>query len=225
VLDPDGVLAAVLGAALALWLTRARAALGLLAGAVAIVALAIVAAAGLPIQDRYVFLIAAIGAVFGGAALFGWRALPPEHPRRRLWQAGAVLVAIVIAGISVAWQAPRFGKTFTSTKPADQSLQAQQHIANDLKTLVSEHILTRKCLPISVPYATPIPLLALELHVSPARIVVGSVTHGTYLAATTQAVYRQYQLDRNDPQRDVGVPSNFVLLAGNSSWDVYSSCH
>jgi hypothetical protein len=224
VLDPDGVLAAVVGAALALWLTRRRAALGLAAGAVAIVALALVASAGLPIQDRYVFLIAAIGAVFAGAALFGWRSLPRDHPRRRLWQAAAVVLALVIAATSVAWQAPRFSKTFTSTKPADQSLQAQQRIANDLKALVSEHILTKACLPISVPYATPIPLLALELQTSPANIRVAAVTHGTYLAATTRAVYRQYQLDPHDEQREVGVPSAFVLLAGNSSWDVYSSC-
>jgi len=124
----------------------------------------------------------------------------------------------------VIWQAPRFTKTFTSTKAVDQSLQAQQRIANDLKALVSEHILTKACLPISVPYATPIPLLALELHTSPANIRVAAVTHGSYLAATTRAVYRQYQLDPHDEQRDVGVPSAFVLLAGNSSWDVYSSC-
>jgi hypothetical protein len=224
VLDPDGVIAAVVGAALALWLTRRRAALGLAAGAVAIVALAIVASAGLPIQDRYVFLIAAIGAVFAGAALFGWRSLEPDHPRRRPWQAAAIVVALVIAAVSVLWQAPRFSKTFTSTKPADQSLQAQQHIANDLKALVKEHLLTTACLPISVPYATPIPLLALELHTSPAEIRVGAVTHGTYLAATTRAVYLEYQLDRNDAQRDVGVPSSFSLRAGNSSWDVYTRC-
>ncbi len=86
VLDPDGILAGVCGAALALWLTRRRAVLGASAAAVAVVALALVASSGLPIQDRYVFLIAALGAIFGGAALFGWRSLPPDHPRRSLWQ-------------------------------------------------------------------------------------------------------------------------------------------
>ena len=224
VLDPDGVIAGVAGAVLALWLTRARAALGLAAGAVAVLALALVAAAGLPIQDRYVFLIASIGAIFGGAALLGWRTLEPDHPRRRLWQAAAVVVAVAVVATSALWQAPRFTKTFGSTKAADQSLDAQQRIADDLKSLVREHILTSACLPISVPYATPIPLLALELHISPAEIVVGTREHGTYLATTTSAVYIQYQLDRNDPRREGGVPSSFVLLAGNGSWDVYSSC-
>jgi hypothetical protein len=224
VLDPDGVLAAVLGAVLALWLTRARAALGLAAGVVAVVALAIVASAGLPIQDRYVFLIAAIGAVFGGAALFGWRTLPREHPRRRLWQASAVLVAIVIAATSVLWQAPRFKKTFTSTKPADQSLQSQQQIANDLKALVSRHILTTACLPISVPYATPIPLLALELHTSPANIVTRQISSGTYLSAKTQAVYTQYQLDPADPQRPGGPRPGFRQVATNRSWTTFTRC-
>jgi hypothetical protein len=224
VLDPDGVLAGVLGAALALWLTRRRAALGLAAGAVAVLALALVASAGLPIQDRYVFLIAAIGAVFAGAALFGWRSLAPDHPRRRLWQLAAVAIAVVIAASSVIWAAPRYRKTFTSSKPADQSLDAQQRITADLRELVSEHVLSEACLPISVPYATPIPLLALELHTSPANIVPRAVTAGTYLAAADHAVFRQYVLDPRDRRRLAQRPGGFRLVARNRSWTVYEHC-
>lgn len=221
VLDPDGVLAAVCGAALALWLTRRRAALGAAAAVIAVAALAVVASSRLPIQDRYVFLIAALGAVFGGAALFGWRSLPPSHPRRRLWQLVAAAVAVVIAVSSVAWQAPRFRKTFSSAKPADQSLSAQQRIAGDLKSLIKAH---RPCLPISVPYATPVPLLALELHTSPENVVVGQVSHGTYLALADHATYRQYGLDPHDPRRAGARPKAFRLVAGNRSWRAYSTC-
>ena len=74
---------------------------------------------------------------------------------------------------------PRFHKTFAGTKPSDQSLPAQQRIADDLVALTQRR---RCCLPISVPYATPVPLLALYLHTSPANIDVAPMPRGTYLA-------------------------------------------
>lgn len=223
VLGPDGLVAAGVGGVFALWLTRGRAMLGAAAAVIAVVALAIVATSGLPIQDRYVFLIAALGAIFGGAGLFGWRSLPREHPRRRLWQAGAAAIALAIVA-SIAWQVPRFNKTFNSSKPADQSLAAQQRIGNDLISLINAHAINASCLPISVPYATPIPLLALYLHTSPKNIVVRPVSHGTYLMAANRAVYIQYQLDAHDTRRQGGVPAGFHLIAANRSWHEYSSC-
>jgi len=215
--------AAAVGAVMTLWLTRSRVALGAVAAAIAIVALALVASSGLPIQDRYVFLIAALATIFGGAGLFGWQTLERGHPRRRLWQAGAVVIAVAIAA-SVLWQIPRFHKTFDSAKPADQSLPAQQRIAGDLIALVSSHKITAGCGAISVPYATPVPLLALYLHTSPANVVVRAVSRGIYLVAASPAVYTSYQLDPADPQRIGGVPAGFRLTAANRSWRVYSSC-
>ena len=223
VLGPDGLVAAGLGGVLALWLARSRAMLGVCVTALAVVALALVAFSGLLIQDRYVFLIAALGAVFGGAGLFGWRTLAPEHPRRRLWQAASVVIAVAICA-SIAWDVPRFNKTFSSAKPADQSLGAQQRIAGDLIALVKAHRISAACLPVSVPYNTPIPLLALYLHTSPANIVVARRAHGTYLASAGSAVYRQYVLDPHELARSGGVPAGFVMRARNRSWRVYSSC-
>jgi hypothetical protein len=223
VLGPDGLFAAGLGGALALWLTRSRALLGALAALAALVALALVASSGLPIQDRYVFLIAALGAIFGGAGLFGWRSLERDHPRRRLWQ-GASIVIVLVIGASIAWQVPRFDKTFDSSRPADQSLGAQQRIQADLVSLVSSHAITERCGRISVPYATPVPLLALYLHTGPTEIVVAQVNHGTYLQAANHAVYLQYQLDRHELARSGGIPPGFRLVAGNRSWHVYSNC-
>ena len=143
--------------------------------------------------------------MFGGAGLFGWRTLEPGDPRRRLWQGGAVVIAVAIVA-SIAWDVPRFQKTFSSSKPADQSLDAQQRIAGDLVALTKRGSITTACLPISVPYATPVPLLALYLHTSPVNVVVGVRPRGTYIAAANPGVYRQYQLDKNDPQRSGGVP-------------------
>jgi hypothetical protein len=223
VLGPDGLVGAAIGGVLALWLARRRALLGATAALIALVALAAVATSGLPIQDRYVFLIAALGALFGGAGLLGWRTLEPGHPRRRLWQCGAVVIAVAIVA-GVAWDVPRFQKTFSSSKPADQSLDAQQRIAGDLVALTKRGAITTACLPISVPYATPVPLLALYLHTSPVNVVVGVRGRGTYIAAANSGVYIQYQLDKNDPQRSGGVPSGFRSIAANRSWHVYASC-
>ena len=173
-LGPDGLVAAAIGGVLALWLARRRVRCSApRAALIAVVALAAVATSGLPIQDRYVFLIAALGAVFGGAGLFGWRTLEPGDRRRRLWQARRVVIAVAIVA-SIAWQVPRFNKTFNSSKPADQSLDAQQRIAADLVALTKRGAITTDCLPISVPYATPVPLLALYLHTSPVNVVVGA---------------------------------------------------
>ncbi|HEY5390458.1 MAG TPA: hypothetical protein VIJ83_07840, partial [Solirubrobacteraceae bacterium] len=225
VLAPDGLLAGGLGLVLALWLLRRRAALGAIAGAIAVAALALVASSGLPIQDRYVFLIAALAAVFGGAGLFGWQTLARDDPHRRLWQAAAALITVVIVVSSVAWQAPRFHKTFDSTKPADKSLSAQQQIASDLTALVKNHHISTACGPISLPYATAVPLLALELHTSPKNIVFQQpIQHGTFLRLATAAKYTQYQLDPNEPHRTGSHPPTFRLVARNRSWSAYATC-
>ena len=222
VLGPDGLVAAAIGGILSLWLARERALLGAAAGVLAVIALAIVGAAGLPIQDRYVFLAAAILTVFAGAGLAGSFVLGAEHPRRRLWRAASVLVAIAVLA-SLPWQIPRFNKTFSSTNPADQSLSAQQRIANDLINL-TPHISTR-CGRIAVPYATPVPLLALELHVAPTEIVVAHITRGTIVIPATRAVHREYILDVNDHQVSlVRIPAGFHASASNRSWRVYVSC-
>jgi hypothetical protein len=224
VLAPDGLLAGGLGLALSLWLVRRRAALGVIAGAVAVAAVALVASSGLPIQDRYVFLIAALAAVFGGAALFGWRALAAADPRRRLWQGAAALAAVGIAVSSIGWQAPRFRKTFEYTAPQNQYLGAQQQIASDLTTLVKQHHISTACGPISLPYATAVPLLALEIHTSPTNIVFHQIDSGTYLETNTAAIHTQYQLDPNEPHRIGSKPPAFHLVAHNRSWSAYATC-
>jgi len=224
VLGPDGLVAAAIGGVLALWLTRSRALPGAVTGVLAVIAFAILGAAGLPIQDRYVLLIGAILAVFGGAGLFGWRLLEPGHPRRRLWQGGAVLIAVAIAASIPLWDLSRFHKTFVGSKPADQALPAQQRIQSDLVALTARHAITTRCLPISVPYATPVPVLALYLHTSPANITFGPIAHGTYLTAASAAVHTEYELDTNETTRTGSVPAGFALRASNRSWRVYSSC-
>src|SRR3954447_21848159 len=56
------------------------------------------AIARLPLLGRYLFVAAAMLTVFAGAGAFGWRALPPGHPGRRVWRPVgiAALAAIVL---------------------------------------------------------------------------------------------------------------------------------
>ena len=223
VLGPDGLVAAAVGGVLALWLLRSRIWLGLWAGVVALVAFAIVASSGLPIDDRYTFVLVALFAICGGAGLFGWRSLPPGHPRRRLWQAGSVLCVIAIAAF-IPWNATRINQTFNSTNPKKQSLSAQLRIANDLIALTKRRAITTRCGVVGVPYHTPVPLLALELHVSPARIVPAEIARGTFVDVASRAVLEAYLLDKNDPSKAYSVPRGFRLTASNRSWKVYERC-
>jgi hypothetical protein len=223
VLGPDGLIAAAIGGVLSLWLTRERAKLGFIVGVVSIIAFALIATSGLPIDDRYAFLPAALLAIFAGAGLFGWRSLPADHPRRRLWQVAAVIAAAAIV-VFVPWNVSRLHKTFASTRPKDQSLLLQQRIANDLIKLVDDRAVTLACGKIGVPYHTPIPLLALRLHTSPLNIVAHEISHGTFIAAANRGVLTAYLLDPADPAISYPVPAGFHLTASNRSWRVYQRC-
>jgi hypothetical protein len=224
VLGPDGLLAAAIGGLLALRYARTQALLGAAAGVLAVVALAIVGAAGLPIQDRYVFLAAAILTVFAGAGLAGSWSLPAEDPHRRVWRAASVLVAIAVLA-SLPWQITRFNKTFAGATPSDQSLNDQQRITNDLVSLTRARAITLRCGPIAVPFATPVPLLALELHAAPTAIRVAPIARGTIVIPANRAVHREYILDARDHQVSlVRIPAGFHLTASNRSWRVFSSC-
>jgi hypothetical protein len=223
VLGPDGLIAAALGGVLSLWLLRSRAWLGFLAGVLAIIAFAIVASSGLPIDDRYTFVAVSLLAIFAGAGLFGWRLLARDHPQRRLWKGAAVVIVIAIAAF-IPWNVVRLRETFTSSNPAKQSLRAQQRIQNDLVALVKSHAITLRCGKVGVPYHTPIPLLALRLHTSPANIVAKEITRGTFVQAANAAVLRAYLLDPNDPATTYALPHGFRLTASNRSWRVYERC-
>lgn len=223
VLGPDGLIAAGIGGVLSLWLLRSRIVLGLGAGLVALAAFALIASSGLPIDDRYTFVLVALLSICAGAGLFGWRSLAPGDPRRRLWQAGSVACVIAIVAF-IPWNATRLNQTFNSTNPKKQSLSAQFRVENDLIALTKRHAINPRCGPIGVPYHTPIPLLALELHVSPGRIAAAEIARGTFVDVASPAVLATYLLDPNDPSKAYSVPPGFRLAAANRSWKVYRRC-
>src|SRR4029077_19040760 len=97
ILQPVVLVAAALGGILGLLWLRSRVLAGAVAGATAVAVFALFASAGLPINSRCAFLVAAPLCIFAGGGIFGWLRLAPEDPRRRWWvAAGGVLVVLLL---------------------------------------------------------------------------------------------------------------------------------
>ncbi len=78
-----------------------------------------------------------------------------------------------------------------------------------------------------MPNHAPIPLLALYLRTSPARIPsaqVGHIATGVYVDPAGEEVERDYVLDKNDPHEAVSVPPGFTAVANNRSWLIFHRC-
>jgi hypothetical protein len=210
--------AAVGGLGSLAWLRR-RAIVGAVSGVLAVGAFAAVAAAGLSINTRYAFPVAAILCIFCGAGAFGWTLLPREDPRRRWWLlAGAAVLVALIAYAPAQYRS------------ADRELSAlsrQQRIQDDLLAFVHDHTLSLRCGPVGVPNHAPVPLLALYLHASPARVVSAEahqITSGQYVDPASREVEESYILDPHDPHLAVSVPPGFREVRSNRSWLIFRRC-
>jgi hypothetical protein len=219
ILRPPVLVGAALGGVASLWWLRRRAIPGAVAGVLAVLVFAIVAAAGLPINTRYAFLTAAILCVFCGAGVFGWTRLARGDGRRPWWIAGGAIVLVALIAF-----------TPSQVKNAHHELAKlsnQQSIEDDLLALVDDGAVSLRCGPIGVPNHAPVPLLALYLHASPRRIVsaqVGSVARGEYVDPASRYVEDEYVLDPHDPHRPVSVPPGFVESRANRSWLIFQRC-
>jgi hypothetical protein len=219
ILRPPVLAGAALGGVLSLLWLRPRALAGALAGLAAIVVFVAVAAAGLSINTRYAFPAASILIIFCGAGAFGWTQLERGDPRRRWWMAGgavvlAALIAYAPAGVRSAH------------RELDK-LARQQRAQDDLVALVDDHGLSLRCGPIGVPNHAPVPLLALHLKASPARVLNGqvqSIRTGEYVDPASREVEQSYVLDPHDPHVPVSVPPGFVEAAANRSWLIFRRC-
>ncbi|MGI8622697.1 MAG: hypothetical protein ACR2NB_04215, partial [Solirubrobacteraceae bacterium] len=204
------------GGVLALVWLRDRARLGAAVGVLSLLAFCVLAAAGLPILGRYLLLPAAILAIFAAAGVFGWLALEPGDPRRRPWQAFAVLTAVALVAF-----APAQVDRLTSLRRA---LSVQEGIQGDLSRLVGDDRLPADCVPITVPNRRPIPLLALWLDVRPQALATAQEApprRGVLLQPATAQVAADYILDRRDLDRSVPAPpASFRPRARNASWIV-----
>jgi hypothetical protein len=219
ILRPAVLAGAALGGVLSLWWLPRRARLGAVVGVLSVLAFAIFAAFGLPINTRYAFLAAAILCLFCGAGVCGWTRLPRADPRRRWWIAGGALVLVALL-VSIPSQ-------YHSVDRELRKLAHQQSIQNELLALVKDGAITRRCEPVGVPNHAPVPLLALYLETSPRKIVsaeASQITHGTYVDPASREVEEDYVLDPHDPHLPVNVPPGFTEAHANSSWLIFEHC-
>ncbi|MBE2318750.1 hypothetical protein DVA67_022430 [Solirubrobacter sp. CPCC 204708] len=216
ILREPGLLGAAAGGLLVLAFMRRRAALPIAAGFVSIGAFCVLAGAGLPILGRYLLLPAALLAVFAGAGVFGWRALPADHPWRTRW---AVIGAVVIA-VALGFTPSQINRI--------QSLRSAMHTQNDI--LADLHAISDElgCEPVTVPNHRPVPHIALWTGIPPGEIVSAQLeqpTTGSYIDPASERVERNFTLDPRDPKRlTAAVPRNFDETARNASWVLYAAC-
>lgn len=209
------LLAAAGGGLLALASRRTRGVrLGAAAGALALAAFCVLAAAGLPIITRYLLLPAIVLALFAGAGAFGWLGLAPGRARTRWARFSAVALAALVAFVPA--QAGRIERL-------DAALERQAAIQGDMAAVVRAAEPLAE--PVAVPNRRPIPLLALWLDRPPGELVdaqEGLPRRGAYLVPASARVAREYILDRRDRDRRVPAPPpGWSRRAANASWRLY----
>jgi len=216
ILREPGLFGAAAGGLLVLAFMRRRAGLPIAAGFVSIAAFCVLAAAGLPILGRYLLLPAALLAVFCGAGVFGWLALPRDHAWRTRWAAigGLVLASFVVF-------APGQADRISGLRA---SMGTQADILADLHA-ISDDV---ACRPVAVPNHRPVPHVALWTGIPPGEIVSAQLeqpTRGTYIDPANERVLRNFTLDPRDPKRlTASAPPGFEEIAANESWRLYARC-
>jgi hypothetical protein len=214
------LIGAVAGGILALAFLRDRIRLPLAAGIVALAAFCVLAAAGLPILGRYLFLPAVLLAIVCGAGAFGWLALSPDHPWRRRAQVLGIVVLVA--------QLPFIPAQIDRIHELNGALAIQKQIRDDLHDLATEPPLENGCPPTAVPNHRPVPLLALWLDRPPQQILSAQLVQirsGQYIDPASARVQRNFTLDKRDPRRlTASVPPGFRRVAANRSWVLYERC-
>lgn len=214
------LVAAVLGFAGALaWLRRRTAlpaALAVLNG----MAFAAFAVAGLPLLGRYLFLAAAMLALFAAVAALGFTALPERVPQpvRRAWTAGGLAV---LAGLLVFLPA-QLGRL----EDLRTDIAARDRVQDDLDALVERPAVARtlaRCRPLFVPNHRNVPSLVLSTGLRPKEIISAQLERptpgGIFLAPASARVEELSILDPNDPRRlDAAPPRAYRPIARNRSW-------
>jgi hypothetical protein len=198
------LLGLVVGAVYA-WKTRRRQPLAALA--LALVAFAILATAGLPIITRYLLLSAALACTLAGAALVAGIA-------HRRWAPAsvAVLVALVVFAPGQVGRVERL----------ERSIGIQEQILDDLDALPDQ---AASCRPVAVTNRRPVPHLALRFDdLDPAAVRVGELGDAcTYVGPASPEVAERFIFDRRDPVRTLpDLPRGYRRIAGNRSWTVVS---
>jgi hypothetical protein len=208
-------LAAIAGLVFTLKWARERAHLPLVIAVLNFIAYAAFAVAQLPLLGRYLFVGAAMLAVFAGAGVFGWMSLPAGHPGRRLWTFVGVAALAAIVVFFPLQQLDRLDLM-------KNDIAARDQIQADLRELVQRPGVKRElhaCALVFVPTHRPVPLIALYADLAPSKVVAprGSAS-GCVVVPANKSVAALAVLDPNEPNTARGVH----LTGGaqrNRSWE------
>jgi hypothetical protein len=209
------------GFLLALYLKRGMAlvpaALAVLGG-VAFVALGI---ADLPLIGRYLFLPAAMLAIFFAFAALGWLGVEPGTLRRR-WALGGVVLLVAFAAYTPA--------NVSGLDHLRDGIQLRGRIEDDLRSLARSAAgkpTLERCATVYVPNHRPVPILAWQLDRRADDFVSAALvrpSRGAFVAPANALVEQKFVLDPNDPQRvTVTVPPGFRRVTANRSWILYEN--
>lgn len=226
ILRAPELVASLVGVGIAAAWLRRRSAIPFALLALNGIAFAGFAIAGLSLLGRYLFLAAAMLALFAALAALGWTtgASDAGGPPRGPWRI-AGLALIFAFGLFAPTQANRL-----SDLRAD--IAARDRIQADLLDLVrsdaAEAALVR-CGTLYVPNHRPVPALAYWTQTRPRQIVSAQLERpardGLFLAPADDEVERLSVLDPKDPKRlNAEVPARYRLAARNRSWLLYRGC-
>jgi hypothetical protein len=208
------------GFLLALYIRRVQAlvpaALALLGG-VAFIALGF---ADLPLIGRYLFLPAAMLAIFFAFAALGWTRSESSALRRR-WTIGGIVLLIALVAYTPA--------NVSGIDHLRDGIQLRGRIEDDLRSLARSadgRPVLERCPTVYVPNHRPVPILAWYLDRPPADFVSAArvrPTRGAFVSPANAIVEQKFVLDPNDPTQVTGaVPSNFRRVTANRSWVLFA---
>jgi hypothetical protein len=206
------LLAALAGLVFALRWMRDRAHIPLAIAILNGLAFAAFAIARLPLLGRYLFVAAAMLTVFAGAGAFGWRALPPGHPGRRLWRPVGIAALAAIVLFFPLQQVDRLDALKTD-------IAARDRIQADLKDLVERPSVKRElraCPRVYVQSHRLVPLIAFWADIRPGEII-SAKSRSCAVFAANQTVAKLAVLDPNEPGASTAVYRG-PASARNRSW-------
>jgi hypothetical protein len=195
---------------------RVPAALAVLGG-VAFIAIGL---AGLSLLGRYLFLPAAMLAIFFGFAALGWIGRPPIG-WHRWWVAGAAVLMVAFVGSTAGHQIDKLDTM-------REGIRLRGGIEDDLRDLTrlpAAKPVLETCTPVYVPNHRPVPILAWYLERDPRDFVSAQLVRpasGAFVAPAGPLVSEKFILDPRDPGRLLPVvPTGFKPVRSNSSWLLY----